>query len=323
MIKVTDLSMTYKVAKKKHGFLGSFKSLIQPDYEYVKALQGINLKVNNGEVIGFIGPNGAGKTTLLKILSGLIHPTSGEVTVDGYKPFKRSKDFKKNISLVLGQKSQLMWDIPAMETFHLNRAIYRVEMNNFNELIEELVTILDVSHRLDTPVRQLSLGERMKMELIASLIHKPNILFLDEPTIGLDIKSQIAIREFIKKYVKTNRTTTIITSHYMEDIKSLCERIVIINEGKILYDGPITDIYRQREEFKYISVKTNEGTIKRVSDKLFDVSNKNDMYKLTVHPDNLHDVIRELIQSGNIQDLTIEKQPIEELILTLLTETEK
>lgn len=320
MIHTNHLSMCYKVRKKESGFIKTAASLFKNDYQHIKALEHIDISITEGEVVGFIGPNGAGKTTLLKILSGLMHPTEGEVRIAGYIPYERKKEFKRMISLVLGQKSQLMWDIPAIETFQLNKAIYRVGEREFKLALDELIDTFDVGHRLQTPVRQLSLGERMKMELIASLIHKPKLLFLDEPTIGLDFQSQIAIRNFLKNYIKKQQTTIIITSHNMEDITSICERLLVINKGKLIFNGPISAIHSYGNDRKYITLKTSEATIDKVRKHLLGVTIENDQYKLTVEAAKLNLVIGELLQCGGIQDLTVGNQPIEELILFLLSD---
>jgi len=322
MIQVKNLNMTYQVYKKQIGLLSTIKGLINRKYDSIQALKDINLFIDEGEIIGFIGPNGAGKTTFLKVLSGLLYPTSGEVKVDKYIPFERKKDFRKMISLVMGQKSQLMWDIAPIETFYVNRAIYEIDKKVFHNTLNELVELLDVKHCLNTPVRQLSLGERMKMEIIASLLHFPRVLFLDEPTIGLDLKSQIAMRDFIKTYISNRKITVIITSHYMEDIKSLCKRIVMINKGTLIYDGDIENLYKSKSEYKYISLKTSQDTIDSITNYISSYELVDDNYKIKVSPELINDVIDQLFKNGNVKDLTIENQPIEEIILDILKKGE-
>ncbi|MDI9216417.1 ABC transporter ATP-binding protein [Clostridium tertium] len=310
--------MDYKVYKKEPGVISSLKGLVNRKMEIVSALNNITLEIDKGEVVGFIGPNGAGKTTFLKILSGLLYPTSGIVKVNDFVPFERKKAFRKSISLVMGQKSQLIWDIAPIETFRVNRAIYEIDEVLFKKSLNELSDLLDVTHCLNVPVRQLSLGERMKMEVIASLLHFPKILFLDEPTIGLDLKSQIAMRDFIKSYAHKNNINIIITSHYMEDIKSLCKQLVIINKGSIIYNGMLEKLYKSKSEYKYISLKTNEEIIKKLN--IEAINAVDDEYKIKVKEEELNWVINKLINNGNIRDLTIENKPIEEIILDILNE---
>jgi len=233
------------VHQKEPGLRGSFKSLFNRKYYDVKAVDGVSLNIEEGELIGFIGPNGAGKTTTLKVLSGLLYPTSGAVSVLGYTPWERKPEFQKQFSLVMGQKNQLWWDLPAMESFILNKEIYEVPDIQYKKTLDELVELLDVKDFLKIQVRKLSLGQRMKMELIAALIHSPKILFLDEPTIGLDVVMQKKMRDFIKEYNKKYNATIILTSHYMDDVKELCNRVVIIDKGRILFDGALDEIIKK------------------------------------------------------------------------------
>ncbi len=320
MIKVEGLKMIYKVHKKEPGFVGSMKSLVNRKFEIVEALKNVDLEIESGEVIGLIGPNGAGKTTFLKILSGLLNPTEGKVSVGGYVPFDRKREFRKMISLVMGQKSQLIWEISAMETFNVNKAIYEVNKSDFEQRLNELIDVLDVRKCLNLPVRQLSLGERMKMEIIASLLHFPKVLFLDEPTIGLDLKSQVTMRNFIKYYVEKTNTTVIITSHYMEDIKALCDRLVVINKGIIVFNGNFKQLPGFDSDHKYISVKTNNETIERVREFALDIETTKDSYKIKVPNLALNKVMVELGSSENVSDLTVENRPIEEIIMDILSE---
>ena len=234
--------------------MGSIKSLISRKYEKVKAVDEISFQIEEGELVGFIGPNGAGKTTTLKCLSGLLYPTSGEVSVLGFTPFQREHAYLKQIALVMGQKNQLWWDLPVYDTFLLNKEIYEISDQKFEEVVSRLSGLLDVEHLLKIQVRKLSLGERMKMELIASLIHSPKVLFLDEPTIGLDVIMQKNLREFIKEYNKKFGATIILTSHYMKDVEALCKRVIIINFGKILYDGLLSELIKKFAPYKLITV---------------------------------------------------------------------
>jgi len=242
IIKVENLKKYYDYYQKDQGLTNSLKNIFKRKKLIKEAVNGISFNVDAGEIVGFIGPNGAGKTTTLKMLSGILFPTSGAATVGGYVPWERKKQFKMGFSIVMGQKTQLNWDLPAIESFNLNKCIYEVSDADYKRTYEELTTILDVEPLLKTQVRRLSLGERMKMELIAALIHRPKIIFLDEPTIGLDFVSQKTIREFIKRYNEQTGATILLTSHYMNDIESLCKRAVIINDGHIIYDGNLSEI---------------------------------------------------------------------------------
>src|SRR3989344_1766063 len=245
IISVSHLKRYYQTYKKEPGFLGSLRSLVHSKYETVKAVDDVSFTVDAGELVGFIGPNGAGKTTTLKCLSGLLFPTSGVVRVLGYTPFERNHQYLKQISLVMGQKNQLWWDLPAQETFLLNKEIYEIPDDQYNKTLHELVELLDVESLLKVQVRKLSLGERMKMELIAALIHSPKVLFLDEPTIGLDVVMQKKMRDFINEYNSRRKATILLTSHYMDDVKELCDRVIIIDHGKLLFDGALDDIIKK------------------------------------------------------------------------------
>jgi len=248
IINVNELKKTYKTFKKEKGISASIKSLFSRKYEYVNAVNNINFSINKGEFVGFIGPNGAGKTTTIKMLSGILHPTDGNLNVLNYNPFDKKRDFLKQIALVSAQKTQLWWDIPAQDSFSLLQTIYDVDKKTAYEQINYLSSFLKVKELLEIPIRNLSLGERMKMELIGSLLHKPKILFLDEPSIGLDFISRQDIRNFLSKYNRESGATIILTSHYLEDIKELCKRIIIINNGVIIYDGKVDDIYNNYKD---------------------------------------------------------------------------
>jgi ABC-2 type transport system ATP-binding protein len=237
MIHVKNLTKIFKVNIQGNNTIEVVRQLIFPEYKEVVAVKDISFSINEGEFVGYIGPNGAGKTTTLKILSGILYPTSGDVRVMGYIPYKRETDFLKNISFIMGQKTQLWWDIAPIETFKLNKAIYKIPDNLFKKRVDELANLLNVSDLLEIPVRKLSLGERMKMEIISALLHSPKILFLDEPTLGLDMFSQESIRKFFINYNKEYKATIILTSHYIHDIEKMAKRIIIINQGSIVYDG--------------------------------------------------------------------------------------
>ena len=254
VVRVSQLRKTFQVVQTSSGFLPSVKSLFRREYKEVKAVDTISFELEEGELVGFIGPNGAGKTTTLKCLSGVLHPTSGVVTVLNNVPFERKQEFLKKIALVAGQKNQLLWDLPAKETFKLNKEIYEIPNKNYKETLNELVKLFEIEDILDTQVRKLSLGQRMKCELIASLLHSPQIIFLDEPTIGLDVVMQKNIRDFLKEYNHKYQATILLTSHYMEDVKELCRRVIIIDKGKILFDGELSEIVEKYAPFKIIEV---------------------------------------------------------------------
>lgn len=241
-IEVKSLSKEFDYYKKEQGLKGSFNNFFNRKKLTKKAVNSISFSVEEGEIVGFLGPNGAGKTTTLKMLSGILYPTSGEANIMGYVPWERKNAFKKEISIVMGQKNQLWWDLPANESMYLNKRIYDISDSDYNKRIDEMAEILDVKNLLDIQVRRLSLGERMKMELMAALIHHPKVLFLDEPTIGLDIISQRKIRDFLKYYNQEKKTTILLTSHYMDDIEALCKRSIVITKGEVVFDDEISKI---------------------------------------------------------------------------------
>lgn len=255
MIEVSGLSKTFRVHHKDPGLKGSVKSLLRRKWVEKHALRNVSLRVQEGEILGLIGANGAGKTTLVKTLAGIIHPTGGEVRVLGHRPFERHNDFRRQISLIMGQKAQLWWDLPAADCFLLLREIYQIPKDRYREALDFLAATLGVEKLLTTQVRRLSLGERMKMELIAALLHSPRVVFLDEPTIGLDLTAQKAIRKFLLDYRRVNRPVMLLTSHYMEDIERLCERIVILREGQLIYDGPLAEVVVRYARHKTVNVR--------------------------------------------------------------------
>ncbi len=258
VIQVQSLSKQFTYYEKKIGFANSVKNLFHREKLYKDAVNNISFNVEEGEFVGFIGPNGAGKTTTLKMLSGILYPTNGNVSIYDYVPWQRKDEFKKIISIVMGQKNQLWWDLPASESLYLNKCIYEIDSRSYSLFLDELSELLDVKHLLNIQVRRLSLGERMKMELIASLIHKPKILFLDEPTIGLDLMSQKKIRDFLKYYNEQNKVTILLTSHYMKDIEDLCKRSIIINNGKIIFDGELSHVNDLFIDKKLIRLKFSQ-----------------------------------------------------------------
>jgi len=314
-IIVDGLVKNFEVAEKEPGLGGAFKSLISSKKKNVHALKGISFTIQPGELVGFIGPNGAGKTTTLKTLSGLLYPTAGFVEVLEFNPWDRNPEFLKRISLVMGQKNQLWWDLPAIETFELNRAIYDIPTRTYSENLTELVELLDIGKLLNIPVRKLSLGQRMRMELTAALLHKPKVLFLDEPTIGLDIIAQAKIRDFIYDYNRKYGATILLTSHNMDDLTNLARRVIIINDGKILYDGAFEELISKYAKEKIIKARlSNEDNIANLE--------KIGSIKKLSFPEVVISVPRsaaavaasELLQNFPVDDLTIEEIPIEEVI---------
>ena len=314
-IVVDHLVKKFDVYEKEPGILGSVKSLFYPNKKNINALNGVTFSIQKGELIGFIGPNGAGKTTTLKVLSGLLYPTSGFVSVLGWEPWDKKPEFLKKIALVMGQKNQLWWDLPALETFELNRVIYEIPKKKYEENLNELVDLLEVGKLLRTPVRKLSLGQRMRLELIAALIHKPQVLFLDEPTIGLDLVAQQKVRDFIFEYNKKNKATILLTSHNMGDLVDLARRVLVIDEGKILFDGALRELIAKFATEKIIKVTlANDNDIKKI-EKIGKVK-KFDFPQVTLSVPRSASAVAaaELLQNFPVSDLTVEETSIEEII---------
>lgn len=324
IISVSHLKKTYQVSQKDPGLSGVVNNFLHPKYSQVKAVDDISFSVSAGELVGFIGPNGAGKTTTLKILSGLLYPTSGEVNVLGYVPWKREPAFQKQLSLVLGQKNQLWWDLPAQESFVLNKEIYGVSDTQYSETLSELVDLLEVKDFLKTQVRKLSLGQRMRMELIAALIHSPQVLFLDEPTIGLDVVMQKKIRGFIKYYNQKFHSTILLTSHYMDDVRELCKRIIIINSGKIIFDGKLEKIVHKFADHKLITVVFDQKINKSQLASLGDIKNFSfPKAEISVSRKDISVIAARLLQEFPVADLNIEEPSIEDIIREVFSQPER
>lgn len=322
VISVSHLTKFYQVHKKEPGFAGSLKSLFHRTYFDAKAVNDISFEIDEGELVGFIGPNGAGKTTTLKCLTGLLYPTGGQVSVLGYTPFQRKHAYLKQISLVMGQKNQLWWDLPAIDSFLLNKEIYEIPDEQYRKTIGELSALLDVEDILQVQVRKLSLGQRMKCELIAALIHTPKILFLDEPTIGLDVIMQQKLREFIKAYNERYNATVILTSHYMKDVEELCKRVIIIDHGKILFDGKLADIIKKYAKNKSITVIFEKPVSLEKLKQLGDVvSFEPPKAVISVHRDKSNHVASKLLDTFPVEDLNIEEVNIEEIIRDVFSHT--
>jgi ABC-2 type transport system ATP-binding protein len=324
MIEVNQLTRVFRTYKKRPGFWGGVTGLFHREFEETAAAKDISFKIEEGEFVGFLGPNGAGKTTTLKMLSGLIFPTGGSARVAGFDPTKRENAYRRLFALVLGQKNQLWWDLPAIESFNLLRAIYAIPPAEFSATLDELVRLLDVGSKLNVMVRELSLGERMKMELIAALLHRPRVLFLDEPTIGLDVVSQKAVRQFLRDYNRRYKVTILLTSHYMADIQELCERVIVIHKGRKIYDGALDRLETSggakkkiitfvpsasaRREFPEDWRSKYAATTHRESDGKF---------TLRISADDVVPVSQEILGTGPVADITIEDVPLEDVIAEL------
>ena len=320
MIEVENLTRVFRTYKKQPGFWGGVKGLFKREFEETRAADSVSFSIKEGELVGFLGPNGAGKTTTLKMLSGLIYPTSGKARVAGFDPSKRENAYRRLFALVLGQKNQLWWDLPAVESFTLLRAIYGLPPAEFKATLDELVELLGVTAKLNVMVRELSLGERMKMELIATLLHRPKVLFLDEPTIGMDVVSQKTVREFLREYNRQQGTTILLTSHYMADIQALCERVIIIDKGRIFFDGLLSEVVDRFADFKLITIQC-EGAAQRSAESLSRygelVTGEPGTVKLKVKRDRVIPVCKALLDELPVQDIDIEEVPIEDVIRQL------
>jgi ABC-2 type transport system ATP-binding protein len=320
-IVTNGLTKVFRVYKKKPGLAGAMKGLFHRVYEDVRAADNVTFSIEEGECVGFLGPNGAGKTTVLKMLSGLLHPTGGEARVLGHVPWHREDTLKRQFALLMGQKNALWWDLPARESLELNRAIYGITERRFRDVVEELTRLLDVKDKLDTMVRELSLGERMKFELIAALIHAPRVLFLDEPTIGLDVTSQVRVRNFIRDYNSDERITTLLTSHYMADIEALCSRVIIIDHGRIFFDGPLSRIVERFSAYKVVGLSFADTAARDLTAFGEIIEQTPQSARLKVPRPRVTEVCREVLGRFEVTDFTVQEPPIEDVIRQLFAET--
>ena len=314
-IKISNLTKSFKMFKRSAGLKGAFKSFFNRQYTNFYALKNISIEINRGEIVGILGENGAGKTTLIKLMVGLLHPTNGEVIIDGYNPWKRKHDYLKNVAIVMGQKNQLWWDIPASESFLLNKHIYQIEDSKYNETLNELVDLLDVRDKLDVQVRRLSLGERMKMEIIASLLHRPSLVLLDEPTLGLDVISQSKIREFVRYYNSKYNATFIITSHYTKDIQEMCQRVLVLNNGSQIYDGLFNDLIKAINPERRLVFEFPEGTDLKYIDSLygkFEFQIHDSILTAQLPESQLRELLSKLLEKFSPQSMSFEDLPVEE-----------
>ncbi len=320
-IVAKDLTRIFKSYRKRPGFWGGLTGLVRREYDRIEAASGVTFEIEEGELVGFLGPNGAGKTTTLKMLAGLLHPTSGEARVLGFVPWERHNEYRRRFALVMGQKNQLWWDLPAMESFELNREIYQVDRRDFQARLDELTDLLEVRDKLRVMVRELSLGERMKMELIASLLHAPSVLFLDEPTIGLDVVSQQKVRDFIRHYNAKGQVTIILTSHYMQDIEALCHRVIIMDRGKIFYDGRLSEIVARFAPHKIVQVTCRQPIPDEALRPLGEVVERRDTtVRLRVPRDRIGAACRELFSRFPIEDIAIEEVPVEDIVREIFSQ---
>jgi ABC-2 type transport system ATP-binding protein len=327
VISVQHLVKHYKVHSRPPGVFAAMRSMFRRNYETVKAVDDISFEIGTGERVGFLGPNGAGKTTTLKMLAGLLYPTSGNATVAGFEPKKRDGDFLRSIMFVTGNKQQLLWDLPPIETFELNRAIYDVARADYKTTLDELVTLLELGPLLGKPTRQLSLGERMKCELAAALVHQPRVLFLDEPTIGLDVSMQSVVRDFIKSYNERHEATVILTSHYMDDVVAIAPRVIVIDHGHLTYDGTLEELVHRTRPEKIVTLRLSapvEGSSLDALSSSSDgttvakvVTHDNQLVVLQVQAKGMRDVVQRALAELPIADLKVEDAPLEEVLADL------
>ena len=316
-IEAHNLTKVYRTYRKERGLWGSIKGLVRRRRDETRAADKVSFQIDEGEFVGFLGPNGAGKTTVLKMLSGLLNPTSGDARVLGFVPWERRNEMKRQFSLLMGQKNALWWDLPAQESLELNRAIYGIDRARFNKVVGGLSELLEVQHKMNVMVRELSLGERMKMELISALIHEPRVLFLDEPTIGLDVVSQKRVREFLRIYNEEHRIVTMLTSHYMQDIEELCPRVIIIDHGKIFFDGPLTSIIDRFSGYKILSL-TFENQATRDFSEFGQVTEQTPVsVQLKVPRARVTETCRQLLEACSVSDINVQELPVEEVIRQL------
>jgi len=319
MIRVRNLTKTYRVPIRPPGVAAAVRAIFRRRHRLVTAVDDVSFDIAEGERVGFLGPNGAGKTTTIKVLAGLLHPTSGAVEVAGFTPARRQRDFLRTIMMVAGQKQQLIWDLPPSETFELNRAIYGVPRDRFRATLDELIALLELEPLLEKPTRQLSLGERMRCELAAALLHEPRVLFLDEPTIGLDVTAQAALRAFVRRYNESRGATVLLTSHYMDDVAALCPRVLVIDQGTLTYEGSLAALARELRPDRRVTLRLGPGVERAQLEALGArvVSVEEDLAVLQAGADELRPVVSRALSSLPVLDLSVEEAPLEEVIADL------
>jgi ABC-2 type transport system ATP-binding protein len=313
VITISQLAKHYQVPEREGGLKAAVTSLFNRKYKNIKAVDGISFNIEPGEVVGFLGPNGAGKTTTLKMLSGLLHPTSGDVRVLGFEPRHRGYDFLRQITLVMGNRNQLTWDLPALDSFDLQRAVYGIPVDEFKRTRDEFIELLEIKELVTKPVRNLSLGERMKMEIVAALLHRPKVLFLDEPTLGLDVTMQRRIRTFVAEYNKRYNATVLLTSHYMADVEALCKRVIVIHHGRILFDGDLSALVNQFSSFKTLSLSLPNANAD-LSTYGEVVSREDGRITLRVPKAKSSQITAQLLSDFQVDDLTVEDAPVDDVI---------
>lgn len=324
LIEIQGLRKSYRVYQKKEGLAASLRGLFRREYKDVDAVRGIDLTVEKGEFVAFLGPNGAGKTTTLKLLSGVISPTAGDATVMGFVPWKRENAYRRQFALVMGQKNQLWWDLPAQESFRLHQQIYNLDAEEFERNRRHITELLGIERLLSQPVRELSLGERMKMELTAALLHSPQVLFLDEPTIGLDVVAQHAIQEFLKEYQQQRETTILLTSHYMKDVAALCQRVVIIANGLIRYDGSLSGIVDRFSGSKIVTLLFANERIPHDLARFGEVlETEVPRAKLRVERQKVARMLASILDQCDVEDVSVEDPPLEEVIAELFSQVDE
>jgi ABC-2 type transport system ATP-binding protein len=318
VVDVRDLRKTFRVTERQEGLAATLRSFVRRQRRDVNAVAGITFRIEPGEIVGFLGPNGAGKTTTLKMLSGLLYPTSGEAQVLGFVPWRRENDYLRQITLLMGNRTQLVWDIPAADSFRVLQEIYRVPEDAFERTVRELSDLLELAELLHKPVRNLSLGERMKVEFAAGLIQSPKVAFLDEPTIGLDVSMQARIRRFVAEYNRRTGATILLTSHYMDDVVALCRRVIVIHRGQLLYDGPLADLAERMAPYKIITATLRDGAGASADLARYGTVTARDEGRVTlqverqVAPERAARLVNDL--GGNLADISVEDPPIEEVI---------
>ncbi len=315
IIEAEGLTKVYRVALKKAGFLGALRGLVHREYREVRAVEGVSFRIEPGEMVAFLGPNGAGKTTTLKMLSGLIYPTHGTARVLDFIPWERKDAFRRRFALVMGQKNQLWWDLPAADSFQLHREIYSLPLDEFNRTVGELTEMFAVGALTRQPVRELSLGERMKMELIAALLHRPQLLLLDEPTIGLDVVAQVTIQKCLKEYNAKRGVTMLLTSHYMRDVEALCQRVLVITHGKLVYDGPLTGITEQFGQSKLVRLQFVGETAPEGLEQYGEVTERiGPSVSLKVERTRVSDVLSTILDRHTLIDVSVQDPPLDQMI---------
>jgi ABC-2 type transport system ATP-binding protein len=321
IIEASGLSKTYRVFQKKEGFLGAVRGLFRRQYKDVHAVEGVSFTIEPGEMVAFLGPNGAGKTTTLKMLSGLIYPSSGDARVLGFVPWERADAFRRRFSLVMGQKNQLWWDLPAADSFQLHREIYSLDHADFTRTLGELTEMFEVGALTRQPVRELSLGERMKMELIAALLHRPQLLLLDEPTIGLDVLAQVTIQKCLKEYNSSRGVTMLLTSHYMRDVEALCKRVLVITHGKVVYDGPLARITEEFGQSKLVKLQFDGAGVPEGLEHFGEViGREGPVASLKVERSRVPEVLGVILDRYTVVDMSVQDPPLDQMIARVFEE---